>query len=259
MNDEQKTAASTLRWILANAPALDGERATLLGLADQLVGYPRPNQSSQPAAGSANAGKGAGPVSFGPNIKVALVVGHNKDGNQGAALKYGDIRESEFVFNGKVANALMKRGVPGVEFRKFNRIYRGKNQYSKEVAEVYRKVNAWDPHFSVELHFNGYNGKSAYTCMLVAQTASDESVVLAKIFQETFVNTLNTTDKGVVRRTRGERGGKSLYGARGPIVLTEPFFGDVPSHCAKVSKLGHEGIAEIYAKAIAQGRKVVAA
>lgn len=228
----KQEAAETLRWKLTHSRGVSPEaRRDLLELADVVVGYPRPTKLATPDR----------PIS---GKRIALIVGHNPRA-QGAWLKHGTIRESEYVFNGKVAE-IVAGEFDGGQVRVFRRKSLG--SYSKEIADVYRRVNAWSPDFSQELHFNAGGGD--YVSMFIAGSASEASERIAGITHDVFRKGLGLPGRGVLRRTKGQRGGASLYGARGPIVLTEPFFGDDENHCKIVSRLGHQGIARLYLQAI---------
>ena len=178
-----------------------------------------------------------------PLAKVAIVVGHNRSA-PGAWLK-PPINESEFVFNNKVADALIKGDTGNITFKKFNRTPGG--GYAAEIDRVYEQVNKWGPEFIVELHFNGGGGD--YTCMLAAE-ASPMSQECAKIMSEFFATTLGIRDAGVFKSGPKDRGGRSLYAGQANTVLTEPFFGDTQHHANMVDSLRHYGIAYIYLQSI---------
>lgn len=190
------------------------------------------------------------PTPTGPRRKVALIVGHNAS-NKGAFAR-SPIGKFEFDYNNEVADELVKNPPAGIEFRRFNRVY-STSGYTSEINTVYAQVNTWNPVFSIELHFNG-GGNGDYITMLHANT-SVTSRDLAQTFQNVFVEELGFRNFGLMPRTRSQRGGESLFAARGPIVLTEPFFGDNQTHVNKVHSLGIKGMAAIYAKATTEHMK----
>jgi len=175
--------------------------------------------------------------------KVALVVGHNRAA-PGAWVK-PPTNESEYVFNGKVADLLIAADTGDVVFKKFLRTPGG--GYNAEIDRVYAEVNAWRPDLIVELHFNGGGGN--YTCMLAAEVSS-VSQECATIMSSVFADALGIVDKGCFARSAGERGGRSLYAGDAYTVLTEPFFGDNQDHADKVAQIGHTGVAYVYLVAI---------
>jgi len=165
-------------------------------------------------------------------LRIAWVVGHN-EAAPGAWLK-PPISESEFVFNNKVVDHILDLGIPNVEMRKFNRVPNARG-YTAEIAQCYAEVNRWKPHLVFELHFNGGGGN--YSVMLIAKGSKGGRIAADKT-QAEVVADYGFSDKGIWERTKGERGGASLYAAEAPMVMTEPFFGDNPAHAAKVYELG---------------------
>jgi N-acetylmuramoyl-L-alanine amidase len=184
------------------------------------------------------------PTPVGKKYKIALIVGHNA--RQQGAGSLAPLSKSEFILNNLVVDEMIKNAPPHIEYRKFQRIYTG--SYSSEIATVYTLVNNWKPDFCIELHFNAFAGAD-YTTMLHAST-SVKSKLAAQAMQDVFVKELGFNNKGLIARSKGERGGESLYAARAPIVMSEPFFGDNPNHCKKIADLGASGLAAIYQRSI---------
>lgn len=176
-------------------------------------------------------------------FRVALVVGHNK--RQPGA----DMRDvSEFVFNGRVVDAIVRKGLEGVTFKKFERIYSG--SYWREIDNVYADVRAFEPDFAVELHFNADGSRQRSACVLVADGASAETTKVARALLGAFVTGFDVPDGGLVERSRGERGGRSLWAIRQPSVITEPFFGDNAATAEKILSIGPDGVADVYIQGI---------
>lgn len=184
------------------------------------------------------------PVISPNNIKVAIVVGHNSK-NKGACAK-APLSECEFDFNNKVADELVKNPPSGVICKRFNRIYTG--SYSSEIDRVYSEVNKWNPVLVLELHFNAGGGK--YSTMVVAKT-SNTSIEFGKIMQSEVVSKLGVDNASLILADRNNsRGGRSVFAAKAPVILTEPFFGDNIDHCNKIKQIGHSGLANIYKSGI---------
>jgi N-acetylmuramoyl-L-alanine amidase len=177
--------------------------------------------------------------------KVALVVGHNSKAT-GACAK-APINKCEFAYNNEIVDAMIKSAPTGIEYKKFNRV--AGSSYSSEIDKVYAEVNTWNPVFVVELHFNGSNGQVNYTTTLHA-VSSTSSKKCAQIVQDVFVKELGFKDSGLMPVSKTGRGGRSLYAAKAPSVLTEPFFGDNESAVKKVAEIGIGGMASIYNKAV---------
>lgn len=194
----------TMRWAARN-----GKPETVIATLDRLLG---PAPVVKPAHGK---------------TRIALVVGHNPSA-QGADSPY--LHTSEFSFNSRVASLLASAGGDGLEFQVFHR--RALGSYSREIAEVYREVTAFDPLLAVELHFNAGGGN--YCCCLAARD-SETGGHLAAVLSESISEVLGLRSIGVVRRSASDRGGASLYAAKCPVVLMEPFFGDSKDNCATVT------------------------
>lgn len=172
-------------------------------------------------------------------LRIAWVVGHNHAA-PGAWLK-PPISESEFTFYNKAVDIVLDRGIAGVEMRKFNRVPNSRG-YTAEIKQVYGEVNRFKPHLVFECHFNGGGGD--YTVMLVAK-GSKLGRLFGRIVQREAVSTFGFRDRGIWERTKGERGGASLFGAKAPMTLIEPFFGDNVNHARSISDRGaHEYVAE---------------
>lgn len=156
--------------------------------------------------------------------RIALVVGHNEKAG-GAYSDY--LGNDEYRFNSKVAAklaALLKDD--GMEAAVFFRQARG--GYSAEIDAVYREVDRFNPRLALELHFNAGGGD--YCCALVARKSNIGAAVAGRICAE-IQGCFGIRSIGAVERSSSERGGRSLYAAKAPTVLLEPFFGDNRNHC----------------------------
>ena len=191
------------------------------------------------------------PGKSGPSGRVAVVIGHNSK-NKGAYAK-GDFNQFEYEFNGDVAKIIAARAWNGLDVKIFRRWYSG--SYASEIKKVYSSVNAWNPDFVLELHFNSSPG--GYYSFMLYHHASSKSKAVAKIVNDTFIAATGFASKQQnAAKKSGDRGYLSLASARAPAVLTEPFFESNSSHMAKINSLGHSGMANLYLDAI---RNVLAA
>lgn len=180
----------------------------------------------------------------GPSVKIAIVVGHNSSA-KGACAK-SPVSQCEYDFNNKVADLLVSNPPKGAICKRFNR--KTGLGYSREIDTVYSEVNSWNPSLSLELHFNAGGGK--YSTMVVA-SISNVSKDFANIMQDEISSKYGFDKGSLILASRSSRGGRSVYAARSPIVLTEPFFGDNADHCKKIVDGGfHEGLAEVYRKGL---------
>lgn len=239
-----KDTATSLRWLCTNKWGDAASQVEALKLCDLLVGYPAPGvvPPTSPTSTTVPAQVPAGDLD---GMRVALVVGHNSSA-PGAWVTGGGLNESEFAFNNRVVDEILHAGIPGVLLKRFNR-YPNPSGYTKEIRTVYGAVNDWQPDLVVELHFNGGGGN--YSFMLAAEN-SPVGQKAAAAMQRVFHEKIGFVDKGVHARTRGERGGESLYSSKAPCVLTEPFFGDYGPHAVAIAKLGYAGLADVYRAAI---------
>jgi len=177
-------------------------------------------------------------------LRVALVVGHNR--KQPGADLVGAKRASEYDFNNAVVDAIIRKGVEGVEFKRFNRIYSG--SYSSEIDTVYSLVKDWKADCAIEFHFNG--GGARYSMTLVSTKAGPVTRKFAAAVQKAFINGFSFQDNGVKELSSGDRGGRSVGALTIPIILTEPFFGDNKEHALKIESIGTDGVADVYIQGI---------
>lgn len=229
----------TVRWGINTGTPSSLEEA--LRVVNGLLNTPSPSQPSTPAPSPSTP-----PKDDGKSVKVAIVVGHNSSA-QGANAK-SPINKSEYIFNNEVADYLVANPPKGVVFKKFLR--KPGLSYSKEIDTVYAEVNAWNPELALELHFNAGGGH--YTTMVYAKV-STKGKTFAEIIQDEISSTYGFTKGSMIAADKNStRGGRSLYAAKAPIVLTEPFFGDSSSNCESIGKLGAAGLAEAYKRAVSK-------
>lgn len=242
--DDALEAAYTLNWYLneawGNPEQKENAQKAQLNVLNILTGGAY-GKSTTPEAIPA-------PSNIGdlPKMKIAVVVGHNSR-NKGAFMK-GAFNQFEFDFNNRVADLMIESAEGSdLQIKKFNRTYVG--SYTTEVKRVYENVNAWDPDFIFELHFNGYNGKTGYSFVL-HHHASSKGKACAKHINDVFVAETGFTDKETKALTSSDRGYLSTAEASAPCILTETWFGDYADHVEKIGQLDHEGVAALYMDAI---------
>ncbi|CAN0587768.1 unnamed protein product, partial [Ectocarpus sp. 12 AP-2014] len=118
------------------------------------------------------------------------------------------------------------------------------SSYSAEIATAYAAIDAWAPTAILELHFNAANGAASGTEMLYF-TTSRKGKLLADKVRMAVLEAFGFNDRGSKGRTTG-RGATSLKASAFPTILTEPFFGDSPSDCARMLSAGEEALARAY-------------
>ncbi len=147
--------------------------------------------------------------------KLCLIVGHEPK-SPGAKSCSG---ESEFVFNSRLADAMVKE-LCHVEVI---RVWRAPEGY----GALPGKVNATGADLAVELHFNAANTLATGTETLCA-SGSFRGHQAALIMQRHLVAALGLRDRGVKGTAGSGRGGLFLTKTRMPALILEPFFGDNP-------------------------------
>jgi N-acetylmuramoyl-L-alanine amidase len=174
---------------------------------------------------------------------VAVVVGHNSGAPGADALP--PIDATEYEFNGKIALWMAANAPDGIEIKMFLR--RPGLKYGAEISEVYGQVNRWGAEASIELHFNSAELAATGTEVVVGANGN----WWAERVQKVMCTTLSLRDRGVKRIARTERGAGSVYAIPAiPQILVEPFFGSNPGDCARVAKLGVDGMGRMYLEGI---------
>jgi N-acetylmuramoyl-L-alanine amidase len=232
MTEEQtKSAVSTIRWHVLNQWGQEEGKAAILDICGNILGYP-PSGSEPTAPGSA-------PLSFGP-VRIAIVVGHNSKAPGAEAPN--PIGMSEFDFNNRVADEMVRLCPPELTLSKFNRF--PSTSYNREIADVYAKVNAWKADASIELHFNSASPSATGTETLTG--AGSESKKLGAFIQQAMLASLGLRDRGAKVLTADDRGYRSIIAGSAPALLTEPFFASNSGDLAAAAKLGPTGFARMY-------------
>lgn len=196
-----------------------------------------------------------GPGEF-PNLKVALLVGHNRS-SPGAWVVGDGLSESEYVFHNQIAELIREKGIPGVEFRRFNRTPGG--GYSSEINRVYLQIDNFAPDLVIDMHFNGGGGDYG---MVMYHYLSKTSRKVADAMSAVLHSELEVVDRdynsapgkeSVPQLEPGENGYYSMKRSKSPSVLLEPFFGDRREHGNRIAQLGHGGYSDILIKSITAG------
>lgn len=159
--------------------------------------------------------------------KIALVVGHNPTAQ--GAVRASDGR-TEYDWNGALAAAVMVQQ-PGM-YRIFRR-----TPGAGEIGRCYEAVNAWGADAAVELHFNGAAASTA-TGTETLTSGTRNSLRFAGLMQAAMVGALGLRNRGLITlptRNSG-RGATSLWSARAPAILIEPYFGSNKADCAAADR-----------------------
>lgn len=180
----------------------------------------------------------------------ALIVGHTQE-DQGAYAP-DPLDLAEWAFNDAVVDhQIANNAFPEqLLLRKFHRRHlpgNVTNRYGKEMAELFRRVNAWCPTLTVDHHFNAF-GTDQYGGYEVLSSGSSESRRAAHAYLDQGAQ-FTTANRGIKLRGPGDRGGRSLHSAPCPSILLEPFNKDHPFSVQAIADLGTEGLGQIYLNA----------
>lgn len=156
-------------------------------------------------------------------MKLAIVIGHNAVAQGATRVTDG---KSEFYWNSRLADLIRGHDEDAVRiFRRMPGL-----GYSAEIDRVYALVDGWGADCSVELHFNGVPDVRAKGCLTLT-SGRPGSLALARAVHPRMLAVMGNEDDGIAVRLRPERGGRSLWQARAPAILTEPYFGSNASEC----------------------------
>lgn len=167
-------------------------------------------------------------------MRIAFIEGHgDKSGNtiDTGSLHYNG--KTELTYTREVTKRLIERREEIIHDIEIFQQY-------PSVGECAKKVIAWKPDASFELHTNAYNGK-AKGCQAQVLSNDPASFKLAKLFSDMFCSkfgrVLRDSD-GVLEMGRKERGiyNLSVVEALPASVLCEPFFGDNKSDYVSVEE-----------------------
>lgn len=173
--------------------------------------------------------------------KIALIVGHNEK-SKGA---YSEgLKATEYDFYGKVLDIMFSKyekvfGLSESEIAKIKKdtqIFRVPNTgYSKEMAEVVKRINDEKFDIAIELHFNAADKKANGTTVLYWHKSA-KGLELANAFQDVMSNATGVKKRALIPiKDSSQNGAYGIMNAKCPYILIEPFFGDSKTDTDKVS------------------------
>lgn len=179
----------------------------------------------------------------GPNVRLALIVGHNRT-EQGAE---SSVLGSEYRFNSPFADLIKRRAeqIPGVELKVFLRTPQG--SYSSEVARAYGEVDRWGAHLSMELHFNCADSSRAKGTQTLYYASSSKAGDFARAMQSKTVEALGRGSiwSRVIPKLRGNGVG-ALKAGKAPALILEPTFAASNRTEAELLKSRQEVLADCW-------------
>lgn len=237
--DPNAEAFSTIRWHVLNEWGKEEGRAAILEICRERLGYPEAGaEPSDPGKKDSFLPPGKSPA--GLPLRIAIVVGHNSKAPGASAPD--PIGLSEFDFNNRVADEMVRLCPEGLTLTKFNRF--PSPSYNREISDVYAKVDAWRADASIELHFNSATPSVTGTETLTG--SGSESIKLGAHVQQAMLDGLGLRDRGVRTLRSDDRGYRSVVAGSAPAIMTEPFFASNPADLAAAAKLGSTGFARMY-------------
>ncbi|MBO9450159.1 glucosaminidase domain-containing protein [Tropicibacter sp. R16_0] len=171
-------------------------------------------------------------------FRLAVLIGHNSHA-KGAHSDH--LMVSEWPFNQRVYRHMAELA-PEFEIEPKQFFRQSGKPYEDEIKEAYALIDAWGPDAILELHFNSGGGRGTETLYWGGSTRGE---VLARAVQRALLTELGLSNRGIKDRRTG-RGSSSLGASAHPTILTEPFFGDSASDCAKMVSVGEDALARAY-------------
>lgn len=159
------------------------------------------------------------PLNESSKIRIALVPGHS-DESSGAIAVNG---MSEFFFwNKEIDNLIETYSGDIFEFKKFIR----EGSALIEIENTYDRAEEWKADALIEFHFNAYNSQVEGAETLTSFDKQD--ILFATCIHQSICRSLGHSglSRGVKRKNKKDRGGRSTNAFTGPNCLVEPFFGD---------------------------------
>lgn len=162
--------------------------------------------------------------------KIAIIIGHNSKAPGAVRVSDG---KPEYVWNSALAariRAIATAEGRGADVRVFLR--QPGLAYTREIDSCYAEVNAWGADVALEFHFNSAAASSATGTEMLYAEGSTAGKALATRLQAAAVAALGLKDRGLKPLARTARGGRSVWAARAPAVMTEWYFGSNRADCA---------------------------
>ena len=147
--------------------------------------------------------------------KIALVIGHDEK-NQGA---YGSEGISEYKFNDELIFFL---DLVGIEYSIF---YRNPKiiGYSAQMRDLHSRIDEWGAEISIEFHFNSFSNQSVHGHETLYCSKGGQHI--AELLNDSLDRHLPTSNRGIKKVTKKDRGGGFCCRGKSFAIIIEPFFG----------------------------------
>lgn len=178
-------------------------------------------------------------------MKVAICVGHSRDGDDGAESVSGI---TEWSYNhtlaGFLKEALRLRGIQSEIFDH----YKGSG-YTAAMRDVAAQVAQYDADIALELHFNSADASANGFEYLFWHSSNKGARLAASLISTHSKGLPGFKNRGPKPIDANDRGGSFLRLTDCPAVICEPFFGSNDKEWDFYS-VNYSKLAEVYADAI---------
>jgi N-acetylmuramoyl-L-alanine amidase len=177
--------------------------------------------------------------------KVGIVVGHSRQGDDGAESVDGT---SEYVYNCMVADALASLlAVPALVINDVPH-----DSYPAAMTWVARRLRATNCTLAVELHFNASGtGTATGHEYLFWHNSPNGKRLASELSAAHSAAWPADKNRGIKPKDAGDRGAHFLSKSHCPSVIAEPFFGDNPAQWS-VYGAAHVPVAQMLAAGISR-------
>lgn len=147
-------------------------------------------------------------------MKVAICIGHNHE-SRGAV---GTEGVAEYTYYKELAPKISCHGVDCKVFEEVPLI----KSYSMRMRELHGRIDEWGADVSIALHFNAEaTGKADGHEVLYCSRGGER---VAQIVNSKLSDHLGNRDRGIKKRSKGQRGGGFLCQGSSMCVIIEPYF-----------------------------------
>ena len=155
-------------------------------------------------------------------MKIALVIGHAKN-KQGA---WGNKGISEYKYYKKYFIPEILKHLPGKhEYKIFERPTDRKG-YGSRMKKLHAEIDKWGADVSVSFHFNaaGSTKANGHEVLYCSKRGKKLAKKMNNLFSKYIGKVIKSKDRGIVHRSRKERGGGFLCRGKSVCILVEPYF-----------------------------------